>query len=129
MSRPVVSRLGELLAGRGDVKLGLLFGSYATGRETPESDVDVAVSGPADRLALAAELGAALGVEVQVVALEAATVPLLQELVDTSVVVHEASPGAGATWRARALCQLETDGPWYRRMRDAWLARVAREGL
>lgn len=123
------SRLSALLAGRADVKLALLFGSYAVGRETPESDVDIAVGGDVDPLTLAAELGAALGCEVHVVSLDAPTVPLLRELIDTSIVVHESVPGAGATWRTRALCLLETDGPWYRRMRDAWLKRVADKGL
>ncbi|MCC6663549.1 MAG: nucleotidyltransferase domain-containing protein [Polyangiaceae bacterium] len=126
---PIVTRLRELLTGRADVRLALLFGSYAAGRETPQSDVDLAVSGSVDRLALAAELGAALGLEVQVIALDDPTIPLLRELVDTSTVVHEAHYGAGASWRTRALCQLETDGPWFRRMRDAWLARVAERGL
>jgi predicted nucleotidyltransferase len=125
----IVTRLNEFLMGRTDVKLALLFGSYALGRERPESDVDIAISGDVDQLALAAELGAALGSEIHVVSLRDPTVPLLQELVDTSVVVHEGAPGAAGSWRSRALCQLETDGPWYRRMRDAWLKRVADRGL
>jgi predicted nucleotidyltransferase len=112
------------------VRLALLFGSRARGTERDDSDVDVALDGPnVDRLSAAAALGAALGLRVDVVDLRDATIPLLEELLRDAVVVHEASPGAGASWRSRILTQLETDRPWYARMRDAWLARVAEEGL
>jgi hypothetical protein len=43
--------------------------------------------------------------------------------------VHERRRGTAATWRAHALADLETDAPWFARMRDAWLARVAARGL
>jgi hypothetical protein len=45
------------------------------------------------------------------------------------VVVYERTPGAGALFRSRTLAMLETDGPWYRRMRDAFLKRVANKGI
>ncbi|MGH7296295.1 MAG: type VII toxin-antitoxin system MntA family adenylyltransferase antitoxin [Polyangiaceae bacterium] len=112
------------------VRLAILFGSHARGVAHPGSDVDVAVLAPGvDPLALAAGLGRALGCVVDVVSLADPGVPLLEELVRDGVVVHEAPPGAGAQWRSRALAQLETDRPWYARMRDAWLSRVASEGL
>ena len=63
------------------------------------------------------------------VSLEAASIPLLTELIRDGVVVHEGVRGAGATWRTSALLALETDGPWYRRMRDQWLSKVARSGF
>lgn len=53
----------------------------------------------------------------------------LQKLLRDGIVVHEGTPGAGATWRSRTLAMLETDGPWYARMRDAWLLRVREKGL
>ena len=56
-------------------------------------------------------------------------IPLLGRVVEEGVGVHEARPGALAAWRARALVDLETDGPWFARMRDAWLARVASRGV
>lgn len=125
----VVAKLRELLAGAG-VRLGLLFGSWARGEQRVGSDVDVAVLGSADRLELAAELGRALGREVQVLSLDAELgVPLLEELVRDAVVVFEGEPGAAARWRTRALIDLETDRPWYARMREAWLRRVAERGL
>jgi hypothetical protein len=57
------------------------------------------------------------------------TIPLLEELIAHGKVVHESSPGAAARWRFHSLLQLETDRPWYARMRDAWLARVAERGV
>jgi hypothetical protein len=67
--------------------------------------------------------------EVDVVDLEHAGVPLLARIVREGVLVHELRPGAAATWRGQALADLETDAPWFARMRDAWLARVAARGL
>jgi predicted nucleotidyltransferase len=122
--------LAAALADREDVRLALLFGSQARGRAGAGSDVDVAVLAPGvDGLELASELSHAIGREVDVIALEDPSVPLLAQLVRDSIVVHEGVPGAAASWRARALLALEIDGPWYARMRDAWLARVAERGL
>jgi predicted nucleotidyltransferase len=128
--RHVAQQLSRALSGRSDVQLAILFGSSARGRATPESDVDVAVLAPGgDRLELALELGKALGLEVDVVDLATAGIPLERQIVAHGIVVHEGSRGAAASWRARVLAALEVDGPWYGRMRDAWLERVAREGI
>lgn len=122
----VVDRLRDALRGRDDVRLALLFGSEARGTAGPASDVDVAVLAPGvDLLTLAAKFREAVNREVDVVSLEDVNIPLLMELVRDSIVVHEGVPGASATWRFHALLTLETDGPWYRRMRDAFLARLA----
>ncbi len=124
------ARLARAFVGRSEVRLALLFGSEARGTAGPASDVDVAVDAPGvDRLALAAELGAALDREVDVVPLEDAGFPLLEQLVRDGVTVHEGRPGAAARWRAHALASLETDRPWFERMRDAWLRRVAERGV
>lgn len=126
----LVEELRELLAGDTNVRLGLLFGSRATGRARPDSDVDLAVDAPgADLAALGARISERVGAEVDIVPLAAATIPMLEQLIADGVVVYEKNRGAGAAWRSRTLAQLETDRPWYRRMRDAWLAKVAREGL
>ena len=119
------------LAGRADVKLALLFGSCAKGTARPDSDVDVAVeTAPGlDILTLGSLLSRALGREVDVVSLENAGIPLLEEVIRDGVVAHEGSPGAHARWRTRTLLTLETDRPWFARMRDAWLRRVATRGL
>lgn len=124
------ARIRELLAGRADVRVAVLFGSRARGMGRPDSDVDLAVEAPeVDLLTLGAELGAALDLEVEVVDLADATIPLLEHVVRDGIVVHEGRRGGGGLWRSRTLGQLETDRPWYDRMCEAWLARVAREGL
>lgn len=124
------ARICEHLAGRHDVRVALLFGSRARATARPDSDVDLAVEAPdVDLLTLGAELGAALDLEVDVVELADASIPLLEHVVRDGIVVHEGRRGAGAMWRSRTLATLETDRPWYHRMRDAWLARVAREGI
>ena len=127
---PAVQVLRELLQGRTDVRLAIVFGSRARGTATPTSDIDVAVRAPgADLLGLAAGLSRATGLEADVLEVEDAGVPLLARIVREGVLVHEARPGAGARWRAQALADLETDAPWFARMREAWLARVAVRGI
>jgi len=64
-----------------------------------------------------------------VVSLSDPDIPLLEEIVEHGIVVHEGRRGAQGSWRARALSILDLDRPWYARMRDAWLRRVAREGI
>ncbi len=122
--------LRSALHGRSDVKVAVLFGSGARGALSAGSDVDVAVLAPGvDLLSLAASLSVVTDREVDVVSLVAPPIPLLDEIVKDGVVVHEGGRGAGATWRAGALAMLETDRPWYARMRDAWLRRVAEHGV
>lgn len=111
------------------MRVAVVFGSRARGTATPTSDVDVAVRAPGvDLLGLAADLSRVTGHDVDVVPLEGVGVPLLARIVQEGVDVHEARPGGLATWRAQALADLETDRPWFARMRDAWLARVASRG-
>jgi predicted nucleotidyltransferase len=110
--------------------LALLFGSFARGDQRPDSDIDVAVSGVAtDPLEVAAALARSTGRDVDVIRLQDASIPLLESIVDDSVVVHEGRPGAAASWRARVLADLELDRPWYARQRDAWLKHVQAKGL
>ncbi len=126
----IVQALREALAHRPEVGVALLFGSRARGTAVETSDVDLAVSGRfIDVLELAAELSTVVGREVDVVETRGASIPLPEALLREGVVVHEGRRGAAALWRSVALAQLETDRPWYARMREAWLARVAREGL
>lgn len=126
----LVDQIRRALAGRTDVRVAVLFGSEARGTAGPGSDVDIAVDAPGvDILDLMALLAEALEREVDVVDLDDATIPLLERLVCEGIVVHERYPGAGALWRSRTLATLETDRPWYARMRDAWLARVSEKGF
>lgn len=132
----LIDALRTALGGREDVELALLFGSRARGREREDpadafgvSDVDLAVEAEGlDSLALAAELSRAAGLEVQVVDLRRAGYALLKALLRDAVVVHEGRPHAEARFRTRALLQVENDRPYFERMRDAYLERLAEGG-
>jgi len=122
----VLHSIRRALAGRADVRLALVFGSIARGTARDDSDVDLAIDAPGvDRLALARDLSLAVGREVDVVDLASAGYPLLAAIVRDGVVVAAHAAGAEARWRTRALLALETDRPWFERMRDAYLARLA----
>jgi predicted nucleotidyltransferase len=126
----MAERIRRALLERSDVRVAVLFGSQARGTAGPGSDVDIAVDAPGvDLLDLGATLSSTLGRDVDVIALDEATIPLLERLVLEGIVVHERPRGAGALWRSRTLAMLETDRPWYARMRDAWLARVREKGF
>jgi uncharacterized protein len=122
-------RLRRILRGRGGLRLALLFGSHATGRAHAGSDVDLAVAGDIDPLALSAELEEELGVVVDVVALDDVGYPLLGQLLRHGIAVHEGTRGAAASWRSHALATAETDRPWFERMRRSWLRHVAAGGI
>jgi predicted nucleotidyltransferase len=122
----LIDALRGALAERKEIGLALLFGSFARGRARPDSDVDVAVLGRnLDLLALAADLADAVKRQVDVVDLGQAGYPLTQALLRDGIVVHQGAPGAAAAWRTRAILETETDRPWFERMRDAYLKRLA----
>jgi predicted nucleotidyltransferase len=122
----LVDALRGALVGRQEIGLALLFGSSARGRARSDSDVDVAVLGrDLDLLALAADLADAVKGQVDVVDLAQAGYPLTQALLRDGIVLHQGTPGAAAAWRTRAILETETDRPWFERMRDAFLKRLA----
>jgi predicted nucleotidyltransferase len=126
----LVRALQSALRGRSDVTVALLFGSLARGAGHPGSDIDIAVLAPrVDWLDLRAELSSKLGREVDIAPLDTATIPLLEDILRDGIVVHEGEAGAAALFRSRSLATLETDRPWFARMRDAWLQRVAEKGI
>lgn len=125
-SAELVAAVRRVLAQRRDVRLAVLFGSVARGVASPGSDVDLAVDAPAvDRLVLARDLSLAVGREVDVVDLNDVGYPMLAALVRDGVVVAAHAPGAEARWRTHALITLENDRPWFERMHNAYLARLA----
>ena len=129
-TKSLIERIAPVLAQRGDVELALLFGSYARGHATKTSDVDIAIIAPRDALLeIGADVSAAVGMEVDVIELEDANIPMQEALVRESVLIYERRRGAAAAWRTRTMLDLAIDLPWYRRMRDAWLKRVAERGL
>ena len=123
-SEELISALRQVLADHPEVELALLLDSPARGHSG--GAFDVLVEGEAvDRLGLACELSAAVGLDVLVRDLRTADYPLLRALLRDGVVIHEGRPRAEARFRTRAILQTETDRPWYERMRDAYLRRLA----
>jgi predicted nucleotidyltransferase len=131
MTRDETARaIRSLLASQHGVSLALLFGSVARDAANEQSDIDLAVDGEdVDLARISAALSLGLGRETQVVALRDAGVPLLEEILRDGIVVYEHRPYAAARWRSHVLSDMEIDRPWYARMRDAWLRRVAQRGL
>jgi predicted nucleotidyltransferase len=131
MERDMASleRLRAALAPHEEVWLALAFGSRARGDHEASSDLDVAVLGPVDAIGLSAELSLALGIDVDVVLLEGASVPLLRAVLRDAVCVREGRPGAWGAFLSAALTDLDTDGPTFDRMHDAFVRRVAQRGL
>src|SRR6185295_14550156 len=124
----LVASLREALRGRQDVHLAILFGSRARGRARPDSDVDLAVQGEnLDLLGLARDLSLATRHEVDVVNLARDVgYPLLNAIARDAIFVHQGRRGAGGRWLSHTLSRLETDRPWYERMRDSYLKKLAR---
>ena len=128
MRTALETALREILGNRPEVRLVLLFGSRSQGRATEESDVDLAVEGDhPDTFRLARELSLSLGKEVDVVDLARAGYPLVKTVLRDGEVVYQNRPGTAAQWRSRTIAQLETDRPWFERMRNAYLKRLAEE--
>ena len=75
-------RLRALLEQEADIRLAILFGSLAKGRETAASDIDIAIAKErpltvADKMALIETLASALGRPVDLVDLRTVGEPLL----------------------------------------------------
>jgi len=122
----LIETLGRALGNRVDVRLAMLFGSRARGRERPGSDADVAVEAPGvDLGTLAADLSQAAGLEVDVVDLREAGYPLLKCVLRDGVLVHQGGKGVLGSWRAQAIGRRELDRPGFERMRDGFLRKLA----
>jgi predicted nucleotidyltransferase len=122
-------RVEKAAAATSGLELAIVFGSTARGQERAGSDLDVAVLGRIDAGELAGRLALATGREVDVVDLSSAPIPLLDAILRQGIGVFERERGVEARFRAHALATLETDRPFYERMQDAWLRRVAARGI
>jgi len=117
-----------------EVRLALHFGSRARNVAGPKADLDLAVERfrgqGLDRLGLMVELREATGLDADVVDItpgRSIGYPLLNALNRDGIAIYEAERHAEAEFRTRALLQLSLDRPWYERMRDAYLDRLATE--
>lgn len=129
LSRPLRDVVRAAAAATPGLELAIIFGSMARGKAGPASDLDVAVLGQVDAFELAGRLSLATGREIDVVDLASAPIPLLDAIIRDGIVAFERERGVEGRFRARALTTLETDRPWYERMQNAWLRRVAERGI
>lgn len=122
-------QLIELLAGKYQSRLVILFGSFATGQAGDHSDVDVAVLLPTildadEKLSLITELAAMLGREVDVVDLRVAGEPLLGEIITQGKRLYGSDEDYG-NLIARHLIDTADFLPYRERIlkerREAWL--------
>jgi predicted nucleotidyltransferase len=113
-----------------ELQLVVVFGSVATSRARPDSDIDVGVLGGGfwEQLEAGTEVGRVSGREAQVVDLAAASDRLRFEVARDGVLVHEREPGAWARFQAEAairyfdlapLIALCTEGVRRRLLREA----------
>jgi predicted nucleotidyltransferase len=106
---PLLAKLRAEIARVQGIRVAVLFGSHATGKNRPGSDVDVAIL-PSDpgmplttELELASALSAATGAEVDLVRMDADAPLLSREIARSGVCIYESCPGAFAAWRAMAI--------------------------
>lgn len=123
-----------LLIGAG-ARFAYLFGSRAAGTHRPDSDADVAVMferscGLLAESRLALDLADALAVpRFDLVDLGRAPLRLLGRILDDPVVVHGRDEPARVEFEVLTRGMYVDFPPYQRRHREAYLSRVAREGL
>ena len=123
--------LRQTLAEHGGVRLAILFGSHATGRATPHSDLDLAVQMNApltahEKIALVEKIAEATGMPVDLIDLKRAGEPLLGQILK-----HGIRLMGGDTDYAALLCRHLFDAadflPYRNRIlaerRRAWIGR------
>lgn len=82
---PQIDAIADVLDRHPEIDVAIVFGSLASGRQRPDSDLDLAVRGPqaldaATRLALIAELAGATGRPIDLVDLRRVGEPLLGQV-------------------------------------------------
>jgi uncharacterized protein len=121
--------VGHLLSAAG-VEVAILFGSAATGKLRPDSDIDIGILPPPGRdigfpaeLALGADLERVLGREVDLVRLDAAST-LLRFEASRGRCLFEARPEAFADFVARALFEYDDLRPFMQRCAAGMFRRL-----
>jgi predicted nucleotidyltransferase len=123
----VPSTARSLLASAG-VEVAILFGSAASGKLRPDSDIDIGILSGRDigfdgELALGADLERVFGREVDLVRLDAAST-LLRFEASRGRCLYEARAGAFADFVARALLEYEDLRPILRRCAEGMFRRL-----
>ncbi len=125
----LLARLGAVLAARGGLRLAVLFGSGATGRLRPDSDLDVAVwplspAAELDDLSLQSELTLEAGREVDLVRIDHASTLLKWQIAKNAVSILEASPGELARFRAYAASEYADFAPTFEHHAERFRRRL-----
>jgi predicted nucleotidyltransferase len=123
----VQDQLRRALQATQDVRLAVLFGSAASGRPRPDSDIDIGVSLRPDAgrpAALDVELERAAGRSVDLVWLDDAPPLLRFEIARSGIVLVERAPYAWVDFRARAMIDWWDWAPTARMMHAAMCARL-----
>jgi len=103
-------KLTSVFAADGRVHLAVLFGSQATGRATDASDVDIGIIFRGElplgeELDLAAKLESVANKALDLVRLDTGDALVGREVATSGRCLFEASPGAFAAYRARAMSE------------------------
>ena len=122
----------KVLARHPSIRIAILFGSLATDRAHMNSDLDLAVASstpltPQARIQLIEELAVATGRPIDLVDLDSAHNPLLQQILTQGRLLIRNSPTQYAELIRRMVYEEADVMPYYRRIlaarRQAWIGR------
>ena len=120
--------LREALAAQPAVRLAVLFGSAAKGRQVAGSDLDLAVRLAPDsadtRRTAALAAGRAIGREIDLVEIDGAPPLLRFQIARDGQVLVEREPGAWTRFKARAMIDWWDWAPTARMMQAIYLRRL-----
>ena len=131
-----VSELGEYFCAQDDIDLAILFGSFGTAAERPDSDVDVAVlsklmSAPAHalsierRMAMVTALAELTGRSIDLIDMATADIPILGAVLTTGRTLIARDPELRPTLLVRYLIDAADFMPYYERTlrerRASWI--------
>ena len=132
------ARIAQAVAVVDGVGTVALFGSHATNRARPDSDLDVAVlptkADPACRRRLVSRVAAALaglapGGRVDVVLVDEAPELLRQRIFEHGRLVMQRNPADRRAWRVRTMREHGDREPYRRMLRNAQARRLAAGGI
>jgi uncharacterized protein len=114
-------RIREVLSKFPQIVFATVFGSAATGRITPLSDVDIAIAGErelsfATKMDLSVALSKALGHEVDLVDLHAVSGLILKEALCSGEIIHRGKPAIYAGLLKKMWYNQQDMMPHYRRI-------------
>jgi uncharacterized protein len=130
----LIVRLRTALETGPPVRLAVLFGSAASGRTRPDSDVDVAIllgeSDPAEplELALSRTLTLAAGTEVDLIRIERASTLLKWQIATNGVLLVQQSPEEFPRFRARAASEYIDYAPALAHYGETFRRRLTEQG-